>query len=473
MLSIHVAGFSDWLREAEALIGASVPPEEVVWIHDRAAEPSLFSCAALTPVETRTMQALTPSLRENFRLACAYLDLERWALPYRALWRWHYGESCAVLAGDPDGSALLRRARAVARAAHLMKGFIRFRERPSAEGNPRFVASYTPEHDVLTFVAEHFLDRMGHTTWLISTPSGSVCSDGRQLIWGDAVSIRASGGDTNEDLWRRYYRSTFNPERLNPDLMRSHLPHRHEVSLPESRDIPALISAASLGESRQLHSSCAGIDPARPAEKRGRHTSRARNSDEALDACRQCELWENATYPVAGTGPSDARIVLVGEQADDHDDLVGEAFSGPSGRFLDTLLNDAGLSRETVYLTHAVKHFHFETKQLQRVYRSPSLVHIEACKGWLQQELEALAPRVVLALGRSAATALGHTGDALPHDAEPHALKGPGYWIVPTWHPDFALRSPDLAARTRAKAHITASLVLARQLADPSYCSPA
>lgn len=468
MQNVHVTRFDDWLRQVTALIAAEVPPDDVHWVHDPAYDQTLMSCFDMRNVAAST--ALPIALIERLRLACAYLDPERWSLPYRVLWRWHHGDRSAVLAGDPEGTKLVRRAQAVSKAAHLMKGFIRFHERPEAEGDPGFVASYVPEHDVLAFVAPHFLERMGRTTWLISTPSGSVCSDGTLLNWGAPVSIPSSGGDASEDLWRHYYRSTFNPERLNPELMRAHLPHRHGVALPESRDVPALISAARLGESRQEQARPVASSPASQVYSCGRSAHRMRCSDEGLDVCRQCELWEHATYPVAGTGPSDAQIALVGEQADDHDDLVGEAFSGPLGRFLDTVLSEAGLAREAVFLTHAVKHFRFETRQLQRVYRSPAPHHVEACKGWLQRELEVLAPRVVVALGLSAATALGLSGDALARDAEPSAILCAGCWIIPTWHPGFALRSKDPAARTRARAHITASLVLARQLVDQRYC---
>ncbi|GAB2617997.1 UdgX family uracil-DNA binding protein [Pseudactinotalea suaedae] len=126
----------------------------------------------------------------------------------------------------------------------------------------------------------------------------------------------------------------------------------------------------------------------------------------AAPACRGCELWEDATQVVFGDGASTAAIMLVGEQPGDREDLEGEPFVGPAGRVLDDALDAAGVDRDQTYLTNAVKHFRFDQRGPRRIHKKPGVAHIEACHPWLEAELEAVRPRVVVALGASAGRAL-------------------------------------------------------------------
>jgi DNA polymerase len=126
----------------------------------------------------------------------------------------------------------------------------------------------------------------------------------------------------------------------------------------------------------------------------------------AAPACRGCELWEDATQVVFGDGASTAAIMLVGEQPGDREDLEGEPFVGPAGRVLDDALDAAGIDRDQTYLTNAVKHFRFDQRGPRRIHKKPGVAHIEACHPWLEAELEAVRPRVVVALGASAGRAL-------------------------------------------------------------------
>jgi len=129
----------------------------------------------------------------------------------------------------------------------------------------------------------------------------------------------------------------------------------------------------------------------------------------AAPGCRGCELWADATQVVFSTGPADASLMLVGEQPGDHEDREGEPFVGPAGRLLDEALAAAGLSGPEVYLTNAVKHFRFEERGKRRLHKKPAVAHITACRPWLDAELAAVSPRVVVALGATAARAvLGH-----------------------------------------------------------------
>jgi uracil-DNA glycosylase family protein len=127
---------------------------------------------------------------------------------------------------------------------------------------------------------------------------------------------------------------------------------------------------------------------------------------EAAAGCRGCHLWRPATQTVFGEGPEGARIVLVGEQPGDREDVEGRPFVGPAGRELDRGLVAAGIDRGEVYVTNAVKHFKFEERGKRRIHQTPRQIEIKACRPWLDEELELLAPEAVVALGATAAKAL-------------------------------------------------------------------
>ena len=127
---------------------------------------------------------------------------------------------------------------------------------------------------------------------------------------------------------------------------------------------------------------------------------------EAAARCRGCHLWRPATQTVFGEGPEGARIVLIGEQPGDREDIEGRPFVGPAGRELDSGLVAAGIDRGEVYVTNAVKHFKFEERGKRRIHQTPRQIEIKACKPWLEEEIELLAPDAVVALGATAAKAL-------------------------------------------------------------------
>ena len=126
----------------------------------------------------------------------------------------------------------------------------------------------------------------------------------------------------------------------------------------------------------------------------------------AAHDCRGCELWQPATQVVFASGERTARVLLVGEQPGDQEDRHGEPFVGPAGKVLDEALADAGIDRSAAYLTNAVKHFRFEQRGKRRIHQNPDVRHLTACRPWLEAELEAVAPSVVVAMGATAARAV-------------------------------------------------------------------
>jgi uracil-DNA glycosylase family protein len=167
-----------------------------------------------------------------------------------------------------------------------------------------------------------------------------------------------------------------------------------------------------------------------------------------INECRRCDLWRAATQGVPGAGAAHASILLVGEQPGDEEDLQGKPFVGPAGRLLDRAMQEAGVSRASVYVTNAVKHFKFELRGKRRIHKTPAQREIAACRPWLEQEIGAIGPRVIVALGSTALNAL--VAKPIPiYRARQGGLKHPsGATIIATYHPAAVLRAPEEARAT-------------------------
>ncbi|MGZ6778382.1 MAG: UdgX family uracil-DNA binding protein [Mycobacterium sp.] len=195
---------------------------------------------------------------------------------------------------------------------------------------------------------------------------------------------------------------------------------------------------------------------------------------DASQACRGCDLYRNATQAVFGAGSPEAKVVLIGEQPGDQEDKAGRPFVGPAGRLLDKALVAAGIDRDAVYVTNAVKHFKFEERGKRRIHKTPSRTEVVACRPWLLTEIEALAPEVVVLLGATAAKSLlgtefrltAHRGEVLripasdgsiDLDVDPH--------VVATVHPSAVLRGPP-EAREKAFDALVADLRVVAELSE-------
>jgi DNA polymerase len=186
----------------------------------------------------------------------------------------------------------------------------------------------------------------------------------------------------------------------------------------------------------------------------------------AAQGCRGCPLWEPATQVVFGSGPADARLVLVGEQPGDQEDLAGQPFVGPAGRLLDGALEEAGLDRSTAWVTNAVKHFKFRPQGKRRIHATPDTWEVRACTPWLQAEVERLRPEVVVLLGATAGKAVfgpsfrvtQSRGVLMPWPPSGDADRFGSGQALATIHPSAVLRSDD---RDAARAGLVADLRVA------------
>ena len=185
---------------------------------------------------------------------------------------------------------------------------------------------------------------------------------------------------------------------------------------------------------------------------------------EAAAGCTACPLYRNATQTVFGEGPERARIMFVGEQPGDSEDLAGHPFVGPAGRLLDRCIAEAGIERGQTYVTNAVKHFKWVPRGTRRIHSKPNTMEIAACFPWLEAELAAVKPKVVVALGATAAQALfgkafrvtRDRGRPVPSRWAPYALA--------TVHPSSLLRAPDEKTRHREIARFIEDLKKAAEL---------
>ena len=173
---------------------------------------------------------------------------------------------------------------------------------------------------------------------------------------------------------------------------------------------------------------------------------------EAAASCRACDLWENATQTVFGEGAENARMMLVGEQPGDQEDLQGKPFVGPAGRLLDKALIEAGIDRKRVYVTNAVKHFRWVRRGKRRLHEKPNAQQIRACRPWLEAEIEVVKPHTLVLMGATAAQAV--MGSAFRVSLQRgQVLKSPyGIPVVATVHPSSILRATDDASREAALA---------------------
>jgi DNA polymerase len=226
-----------------------------------------------------------------------------------------------------------------------------------------------------------------------------------------------------------------------------------------------MISEAKSGARRIAQASGVGALGGKSIPIEAESAQPAREAPSSLDSCRRCELWRNATQAVHGSGPGNARIMLIGEQPGDHEDLSGQPFVGPAGQLLELALARAGLAREQVYLTNAVKHFKWEPRGKRRLHKTPAQREVEACSYWLERELESVRPVVIVTLGATALTALLREKASL-RDFTDAPFELDGGWGIATYHPSFALRQHNDAARDKVLADISDALGRARKLAE-------
>jgi uracil-DNA glycosylase family protein len=242
-----------------------------------------------------------------------------------------------------------------------------------------------------------------------------------------------------ESLWRSYYGSIFNPARVNPKAMRSEMPVRYWKNLPEADLLPHLMQKAeSRVETMMVKQATQPTAAPFVPQEHVLPVLRA-----AMPRCEGCDLFRHATQVVPGTGNSHAKLMLVGEQPGDQEDLQGAPFVGPAGALLRRAMEEVGIDAEKVFLTNAVKHFKFVPRGKFRLHQNPRMSEINACRPWLLAEIDAVKPQVVLCLGASAAKSLLGGTFALMKQRGVRQESPYAKDVYATVHPSAVLRARD------------------------------
>ena len=464
--------FDGWRKAARALALNDVKPSDVIW-NVAGDAPELFAPTAPPLEPPHGTFNVSAKFVELAQIAILHRNPERFALLYRLLWRLRNNHDLLDIATDPDVAEFAAMAKAVRRDEHKMHAFVRFRE-IGREQKSHFVAWFEPEHHIVELAAPFFARRFADMPWSILTPDVCAHWDGHAVSITPGVSqVRSARPRTAlEETWRRYYASIFNPARLKVKAMRNEMPKKYWRNLPEASLIKPLIEGAGRTASAMIAN--AATEPHKPqkrleppkrndtaSEMARKHTDDIETLREEAADCRACPLYKDATQTVFGEGPQTARIMLVGEQPGDKEDLAGKPFVGPAGQMLDRALEEAGIDRRTVYVTNAVKHFKFVPRGKIRLHQKPNTPEIKACRQWYERELAAIKPDLVVAMGATAAQSV--FGKITPINKNRGRLidLDDGTRALVTVHPSYLLRLPDADAKAREYQRFVQDLKIA------------
>ena len=442
-----VTNFASWRALARKRLVAAVRPDEAVWSDWKS--PSLF--ATVDPgdegIKAGGMApAISRELLQLLQLLACYRAANRWDLMYRLTWR-VVNENRALLQNDADLDVRTARSwsKAVSQDVHKMHAFLRFHETRAEDGVLCYMAWFEPSHEILRYAVPFFEKRFGNMRWMIATPDGAAVWDGTKTEFVDSPArSQLPREDSTHQLWRAYYRNICNVARVNPRMMQREMPQRYWRHLPEVTQIHSILqdNPRLLHKTLQPDSAASSEDLRMPRAIAKTLDRIALPADSPL-TCQRCDLWQRATQAVLGEGPKDARIMLVGEQPGDEEDIKGRPFVGPAGRVLDEALQKAGMARSSLFVTNAVKHFKWEPRGKRRLHVKPQQQEIRACGSWLEREISEVSPRVIVALGATAIRALTGLAVTIEEARRSELRSASGALLVSTYHPSAILRAPD------------------------------
>jgi DNA polymerase len=446
--------FDGWRDAARGLVMGGVPPMHVVW-QVKGADGELFGSEGIAPPAAgEPMFSVPKAFIDLAKAAICHREPQRFALLYALLWKLKGNRRALEDRADPLVDRLEKLAKEVRRDAHKMHAFVRFREVEEPDGT-RFVAFFEPDHHIVRREAGFFVRRFAAMRWSILSPEHSIHWEPATEMLSEgpgATKADAPEGDPLEETWRTYYASIFNPARLKVKAMLKEMPKKYWHNMPETALVAPLIAGARARE-------IAMIEQAQTAPRPGGNLEAAWQAlREEARGCTRCDLYRCGTQTVFGEGPLDARILFVGEQPGDQEDLAGRPFIGPAGQLFDVSLEKAGIDRSRTYVTNAVKHFKFEARGKRRIHAKPDAGEIEACRWWQEQERALIRPPLTVALGATAARSLtGKTVTISKARGEPLRLADGGEcWV--TVHPSFLLRIPEEDRKAEERARFVEDL---------------
>ncbi|HZW74980.1 MAG TPA: UdgX family uracil-DNA binding protein, partial [Caldimonas sp.] len=300
---------------------------------------------------------------------------------------------------------------------------------------PLQVACFEPEHHIVEAVAPFFARRFPAMRWAIMTPERSVGWDGVALAFAPGVRREEMpAADADDRIWLSTYRSVFRPGRVKLQTL--------------AREMPGVAMAARTPtDPKQRPATEPQPTPGHPVTPGGERPRSLPALNAALQDCRECPIGEHATQAVGGEGGRHARLMFVGEQPGDQEDLTGHPFVGPAGQLLDRALAEAGIDRSAVYVTNVVKHFKWEPRGKRRIHKKPNACEIAACRPWLEAEIQLVKPRALVCLGATAAQALLGRQFKVSTQRGEFVASPLAPTVLATVHPSSILRARDEASR--------------------------
>jgi DNA polymerase len=448
--------FDGWRDQCRGLLRMGARAEDIVWqVGER--KDDLFAGSSVPPIAATTI-GVPQAFVTLARSVICHSDPQRFSLLYALLADLKAGRRRMEDSADPLLRRLHEMAKHVRRDIHKMRAFVRFR-RVEQEDGEHYIAWFEPEHYIVRTNAAFFVRRFASMRWSILTPRLSMHWDRDRLHEGPpARKEDAPTEDSVEDQWRTYYGSIFNPARLKVKAMLKEMPKKYWHNMPETALVPELIKSARAREIAMIETEATPSSAATTIE--GLHKE--------AKACRRCPLYGPATQVVFGEGPIDAPLVFVGEQPGDQEDMAGHPFVGPAGQLFNAALAEAGVDRGKAYVTNAVKHFKFKPIGKRRIHERPNVGEINHCRWWLKREIELVQPKLIVALGATAARSL--IGRSVPITANRGQIfeSIEGVPVLVTIHPSYLLRLPDAKLAERERTAFVEDLRQAKERIETS-----
>ncbi|MAK62273.1 MAG: uracil-DNA glycosylase [Ponticaulis sp.] len=477
--------FRGWRIAAREACRRDISPDDMIWqtpdtVQDLFAAGSGTGTLKQNREDDRKIVVPRQFLTKAERVICLS-DPQRFSRLYRLLWRYQTHRTLFETITDPDVCWLNEGEKAIRRDIHKMHAFVRFRMAGTrSDGREQFAAWFEPTYRIEMLAAPFFQKRFANMDWVIVTPNATIS-------WNGATLQTSAGGrredvpsdDEQEDHWRTYFAAIFNPARLKLGAMRSEMPKKYWQNMPETRLIPELVRRSQAQANAMVEHgptlpsktaralSARTTDVAQPAVQ----ISSLNDLKAACSSCTDCDLSACASQSVFGEGPDTARLMIVGEQPGDREDIAGRPFVGPAGDLLNACLSEAGLDRKDIYVTNAVKHFRFTPRGKRRLHKSPSVGHIDACRWWLVQERRFVQPEIIVTLGATALRSVLEKPVELQTYRNQLIELEDGTQLIASVHPAYLLRLAQFEGAHQEKAQFIRDLVTAKTLLESDHAA--